>query len=149
MVKRKFGKKSKSFKILCQLLLLTNLQYFKKNCIQGFPLSWSINSACSFELLLATLLSTLNGKSCGWNRCCLWAPLAYQEIFCNKPKTLQSFLYVHLTQCAKLLSIRLETNFKHLLGMELVTDVIFLVLSSANNDLSIYIFAIYVGCESR
>ena len=131
------------------IIVIDQSSIFKKICIQGFPLSWSINTACSFELLLATLLSTLNGKSCCWNRCCLWAPLAYQDIFCNKPKRLQSFLYVHLTQCAKLLSICLEANFKHLFGMELVTDVIFLVLSSANNDLSIYIFAIYVGCESR
>ena len=33
--------------------------------------------------------------------------------------------------------------------MELVTDVIFLVLLSANNDLTIYVFATGVGCEIR
>ena len=31
--------------------------------------------------------------------------------------------------------------------MVLVTDVIFLVLSSVNNDLHIYVFATGVGCE--
>ena len=40
----------------------------------------------------------------------------------------------------KLLSKCLEANFKHLLQMELATDVIFLVLSSVNNDLSLYVF---------
>ena len=33
--------------------------------------------------------------------------------------------------------------------MELVTDIIFLVLSSENNDLTIYVFATGVGCEIR
>ena len=33
--------------------------------------------------------------------------------------------------------------------MELVTDLLFLVLSSANNDLSTYVFATGVGCEIR
>ena len=33
--------------------------------------------------------------------------------------------------------------------MELVTNVIFLVLSQVNNDLFIYAFAINVGCEIR
>ena len=33
--------------------------------------------------------------------------------------------------------------------MELVTDVVFLVLSSENNDLTIYVFATGVGCEIR
>ena len=33
--------------------------------------------------------------------------------------------------------------------MELATDVIFLVLSSINNDLFIYAFATSVGCEIR
>ena len=33
--------------------------------------------------------------------------------------------------------------------MELVTDVIFLVLLSANNDLTINIFATGMGCEIR
>ena len=71
------------------------------------------------------------------------------KISCNKPRTLLSSLYVHSTQCVKLLSKHLETNFKHLLGMELVTDVVFLVLSSENNDLTIYVFATGVGCEIR
>ena len=69
------------------------------------------------------------------------------KIFCNKPRTLLSSLYVHSTQCVKLLSKHLETNFKHLLGMELVTDVVFLALSSENNDLTTYVFAIGVGCK--
>ena len=33
--------------------------------------------------------------------------------------------------------------------MELVTDVVFLVLSSENNDLTIYVFAKGVGCKMR
>ena len=33
--------------------------------------------------------------------------------------------------------------------MELVVDVVFLVLSTANNDLNIYLFAADVGCEIR
>ena len=76
----------------------------KKIWIHGFPLFWSINSTCSFELLLATLLQTLNGKPRCWNRCCLWPPLAHQEIFCNKPRLLLSSSYAHWTLCAKLLS---------------------------------------------
>ena len=64
-----------------------------------------------------------------------------QEIFCNKKITFQNSLYGDLTQCAK----HLKTNFKHLLGMELAADLIFLVLLSVNNDLSIYVFAAGVG----
>ena len=60
-----------------------------------------------------------------------------------------SSLYVHLTQCADLLSKHLEANFKHLLEMELATDAIFLVLSSVNNDVFLYIFATGVGSEIR
>ena len=33
--------------------------------------------------------------------------------------------------------------------MELATNVIFLVLSSVNNDLSVYVFPTGVGCEIR
>ena len=69
------------------------------------------------------------------------------KMFCNKPRTLLSSLYFHLIQCVKLLSKHLEANFKHLLGMELVTDVVFLALSSENNDLTTYVFAIGVGCK--
>ena len=43
----------------------------------------------------------------------------------------------------------LEANFKNLLGMELVTDVIFLLPSLENNDLIIYIFATGVSCKIR
>ena len=71
------------------------------------------------------------------------------KMYCNKPRTVLSSLYFHLSQCVKLLSKHLEANFKHLLGMELVTDIIFLVLSSENNDLTIYVFATGVGCEIR
>ena len=71
------------------------------------------------------------------------------KMFCNKPRTLLSSLYFHLTQYVKLLSKHLEANFKHLLGMELVTDVVFLVVSSENNDLTIYVFATGVGCKIR
>ena len=71
------------------------------------------------------------------------------KMFCNKPRTLLSSLYFHLTQCVKLLSKHLEANVKHLLGMELVTDVVFLFLSSENNDLTIYIFAKGVGRKIR
>lgn len=42
-----------------------------------------------------------------------------------------------------------DFDFKHVLGMELTTDVIFLGLSSANNDLFIYVFATIMGCEIR
>ena len=76
-------------------------------------------------------------------------PLAHQEIFYNKLRTLLSSLYVHLTQCPKLLSKFLEANFKDLLGMELATDVTFLVPSSVNNDLSLYVFVTSMGCEIR
>ena len=71
------------------------------------------------------------------------------KMFCNKPRTLLSSLYFHLTQCIKLLSKHLEANIKHLLGMELVSYVVFLVLSSENNDLTIYVFATGVGCKIR
>ena len=57
------------------------------------------------------------------------------------------FLYVHLIHRVRLLSKHLEANFKHLHQMGLVTDVIFLVLSSVNNDLHIYVFFAGVGCE--
>ena len=62
-------------------------------------------------------------------------------------------LYVHLTQCVELLSKHLEANIKHLLGMDLATDAIFLVLSSVNNYLSIYVYlfifmSIYLYLES-
>ena len=46
-------------------------------------------------------------------------------------------------------SKHLEANFKNLLGMELVTDVVFLVLSLENNDLTIYVFATGVSCKIR
>ena len=134
---------------LIKRILFTNLHYYQNISIQGFPLSWSINSACSFENLFVTLLSTLNGKSSCWNRCHFWPHLAHQEIFCNKPRTLLSFIYVHLTQWAKLLPKHLSANFKHLLWIELVTGVIFVVLSSVNNDLSIYVLATGVCCEIR
>ena len=68
-------------------------------------------------------------------------------MFCNKLRTLLSFLHVHLIHCVKLLSKHLETNFENLFGMEFKTDVIFLVLSSVNDDLIIYVFATGVGCE--
>ena len=71
------------------------------------------------------------------------------KTFCNKARTLLSSLYVNLTQCVKVLSKHLEANFKHLLGIELVTDPIFVALSSANNDLTIYVFATGVDCEIR
>ena len=63
------------------------------------------------------------------------------KMFCNKPRTVLSCLYFHLTQCFKLLSKHLEANLQHLLGMELVPDIVFLDLSSENNDLNIYVFA--------
>ena len=76
-------------------------------------------------------------------------PLAHQKKFYNKLRTLLSSLYVNLIQCPKLLSKYLEANFKHLLGMELATDVIFLVPSSVKNDLSLYVFVTSMGCETR
>ena len=68
-------------------------------------------------------------------------PFSKPKMFCNKPRTVLSSLYFHLTQYVKLLSKHLEANFKHSLGMELVTDVVFHVLSLKNNDLIIYVFA--------
>ena len=69
--------------------------------------------------------------------------------FCNKPKTLLSSVYDHFTQCVKLPSKHLEVNFKHSLGMELLIDAIFLVLSPENEDLTIYVFATGVDCKIR
>ena len=54
---------------------------------------------------------------------------------------------MHLIHCVKLLSKHLEANFKHLRGMGLATDVIYLVLLLVNNDLHIYLFATGVGCK--
>ena len=68
-------------------------------------------------------------------------------MFCNKPRTFLSFLYVYLIHCVKLLSKHREANFKHLLGTEFAADVIFLVLPSVNNDLIIYVFPTCVDCE--
>ena len=56
-------------------------------------------------------------------------------------------LYVYSIHCVKLLSKHPEANFKHILGMQFAVDVIFVVLSSLNNDLIIYVFATVVGCE--
>ena len=71
------------------------------------------------------------------------------KIFCNKPRTVLSSLYFYLVQCVKIHSKHLEANFKYLLGMELVIDVVFLVLSSENNDLTIYVFATGVRCKIK
>ena len=68
-------------------------------------------------------------------------------MFCNKPGTLLSFLYVYSIHCVKLLSKHLEPSFKHLFGMEFATDMIFVVLLSVNNDLIIYVFDTAMGCE--
>ena len=68
-------------------------------------------------------------------------------MFCNKPRTLSSFLYVYSIHCVKLPSKHLEANFKHYLGMEFAADVRFLVLSSVSNDLIIYVFPTGVGCK--
>ena len=46
-------------------------------------------------------------------------------------------------------SKHLEANFKNLFRMKLVTDVVFLVLSSENNDWTIYVFATGVDCKIR
>ena len=43
-------------------------------------------------------------------------------------------------------SRHLEANFKNLLGMKLVPNVVFPVLWSENNDWTIYVFATGVGC---
>ena len=37
-------------------IILTHLQYYHKSCIQGFSLSQSISSTCSFELVSSMLL---------------------------------------------------------------------------------------------
>ena len=70
-------------------------------------------------------------------------PLVHQEIFCKKIRSLLGSLYVHLTQCVELLYQHLTANFKHLLGMELATDVVFLGLSSVNNDLFMYLLLMW------
>ena len=67
-------------------------------------------------------------------------------MFYSKLRTLLSFLYVYLIYCVKLLSKHLEANLKHLLEIEFAIDVIFLVLSSVNNDLIIYVFVTGVEC---
>ena len=86
-------------------------------------------------------------KSYCWNRCCLWLPLAHQEICYNKSKTLLSSPHVNLTQCVELLSKYLAANFKHLFEMELATNGMLLAASSVDNDLFIYVFTTSVGCE--
>ena len=49
----------------------------------------------------------------------------------------------------QIISKHLEVNFKNLLGMKYVPDVVFLVLWSENNDWTIYVFAAGVGCKIR
>ena len=46
-------------------------------------------------------------------------------------------------------SKHLEANFKNLFRMKLVTNVVFLVLSSENNDWTTYVLATGVGCKIR
>ena len=58
-----------------------------------------------------------------------------------------SFLYVYSIHYVKILCKHLEANFRRLLGMEIATDVTFLVLLSVNNDSIICVFATGVGCE--
>ena len=58
------------------------------------------------------------------------------------------YIYIYSIHCVKLLFKHLEAIFKHLLGIEFATDVIFLVLSSVSNDLIIYVFITGVGCEA-
>ena len=69
------------------------------------------------------------------------------RIFCYKSRTLLSCIYVHLIHCVKQISKHFKANFKHLLGMELETDVIILVLLSVNNYLFVYVLATSVGCK--
>ena len=71
------------------------------------------------------------------------------KIFCNKARTLLSSLYANLTQCVKVLSKHFVAKLKRLLETELVTDVVFFVLSSESNNLTIYVFARGVGCKVR
>ena len=91
----------------------------------------------------------LKGKPCCWNRYCLSLPLAPPQFICIKRKIRLSFLYVHLTYCAKLFFKHIETKIKHLLVMELGTDVTFLVLSSVNNNLFICVLFTGEGCKTR
>ena len=58
-------------------------------------------------------------------------------------------MYVHFTQCTKLLSKHLDAKFKNLLGMQFTTDIIFLVYLSIKNYLFIYVFTTGVGFETR
>ena len=51
--------------------------------------------------------------------------------------SLASYMYIKVCRTA-FKSKHLDANFKHLLGMKLATDVIFLVLASVNNDLFMY-----------
>ena len=76
------------------------------------------------------------------------------KMFCNKPRTLLMFALDELSICSfnlmcQTTSKHLEANFKNLLGIKLVTDVIFLVLWSENNDWTIYVFATGVDCKIR
>ena len=75
--------------------------------------------------------------------------LTHQDIFCNKHIIFLSSLHVHVTQCARLYSKNLKANLKHLLGMKLATDIIFLVLLSVNINLVIYAFATSADCEIK
>ena len=100
-----------------------------------------------FSISFSPTFVYVKRKSYCWNRCCLLPPITHPEIFCNKPRTLLSSFYVHLILCVKPLSKHLKANFKHLLGIELATDVIFLVLSPVTNDLFIYVFATGGGYE--
>ena len=67
----------------------------------------------------------------------------------SAPTNFLSSLYLHLTQYAKLLSKHFEANFKHLLGMELATGVIFLVLLSVNNELFMSLLQVWAVKSNR
>ena len=123
-------------------ILLTNLQYYQKFWIQVF----------SLYLDSLTVLVLLNCYYAHFYKCKIEKHVAEIDVvcdhlFCDKSGTLLSSLYVHLTQCTKLFPKHFEANFKHLFKMELVTDIIFLIISSVNNDSSIYLFDTGVCCE--
>ena len=70
-------------------------------------------------------------------------------IFLEQAENASEFSICIFTQCVKLLSKSLEVNFKRLYGIELLSNVTFLVLSYVNNHLFIYAFATSVDCEIR
>ena len=77
----------------------------------------------------------------------MWPLLAYQETSAKSQELPELSLYIF---DAELLSKYLEPKAKNVLGMELITDEIFIFLSLVNNDLLVYFPTVLVMvCESK